>query len=65
MITFNFSEIQNELLSLSAATKIELCICADFCDFDICNYICTVVDALIILPLFGEDYLYTYKILSK
>ena len=63
MNTLSFSELRSELLSIPADTKIHLFITADFCDFAVYSYICAAVDALVILPLFGEHYFFKYIVL--
>lgn len=65
METVDLNELRSQLLSLDANTIIDLYISADFCSFAFYNYICSAVDALVILPLFNDGYLFKFKILSK
>ena len=63
MKNLNLSELTSELLDLPADTKIDLYISSLICSFAFYNYICTVVDALAILHIFVNDYIFSYKIL--
>lgn len=65
METLDLSELRSQLLSLPASTKIHLIIFSEFCSFANYDYICSSVDALVILHLFTEDYLFQYQILSQ
>lgn len=65
METLVLEELRSQLLSLDASTKIHLIVFVDFCSFAHYDYICTSVDALVLLPLFTHDYLFKYQILSK
>lgn len=65
MDTIDLKELRSQLLSLDSGTKIHLFIFADFCSFGTYNYICSAVDALVILPLFNDGFLFKYQILSK
>lgn len=65
MKKLSLSEVRRQLLLLDAGTKIHLFISTDCCKHSIYDYICTAVDAVVILPLFGEVYSYNYKIISQ
>ena len=65
MENLSYLDFRVELLSLDAHTKISFDITANFCSFASYHYICTAVDALVILHLFSEGFSFTYQILSQ